>query len=233
MKKQKLSKVLLTAVLAIAMTFGSFPALAVTVNSNAVLITVNGTANISAQPTSTAAYVGDPAGFSISATGPALVYQWQYSSDNVTFNDVVGATAATYNAPSVVLGNAGYYRCVITTNSGSGVSLTSDSAQLTVYAAPTVSVMADNTTVNPYPDGNATYPHTMTLTATPSGGQAGTTYTFQWQHSPDNTNWTNINNGDLGASIGTAVLTGDQLSVAQISAADGGYWRCVVTATLP
>lgn len=59
-------------------------------------------------------------GFTVSvANTPAeagLTYQWQTSTDNITYTDVVGATATSYATTQAV---ATYYRCIVNcTNSG-------------------------------------------------------------------------------------------------------------------
>ena len=56
--------------------------------------------------------------------GVGLTYQWQQSTDNVSFTNITGATAATYNTGNLVAGVApavNYYR-VQTTCSASGLS---------------------------------------------------------------------------------------------------------------
>src|SRR5690606_17695574 len=58
---------------------------------------------------------GDPQPFSVNfpliASG-VVSYQWQVSSDNVTFSDMAGATSATYDPPAVTQNN--YYRRITT-----------------------------------------------------------------------------------------------------------------------
>ena len=67
---------------------------------------------------------GDPQPFSTNfqliASG-TVSYQWQISSDNVSYSDIAGATAATYDPPSVTQDN--YYRR-ITTSTLNGLSCT-------------------------------------------------------------------------------------------------------------
>ena len=67
---------------------------------------------------------GDPQPFSTNfpliASG-TVSYQWQISSDNVSYSDISGATAATYDPPSVTQTN--YYRR-ITTSTLNGLSCT-------------------------------------------------------------------------------------------------------------
>lgn len=67
---------------------------------------------------------GDPQPFSTNfqliASG-TVSYQWQISNDNVSYSDIAGATAATYDPPSVTQDN--YYRR-ITTSTLNGLSCT-------------------------------------------------------------------------------------------------------------
>ncbi len=71
---------------------------------------------------------GDPqpfsANFPLIASG-AVSYQWQISSDNVTFSDIPGATSVTYDPPAVTQDN--YYRRITTsTLNGQSCSVTSN-----------------------------------------------------------------------------------------------------------
>lgn len=68
-----------------------------------------GTVTASANPVC----AGSPFTLSLtgSSTGSGLSYQWQQSSNNVTFTDIVGATNNTYS--SSIFSNT-YYRCIVT-----------------------------------------------------------------------------------------------------------------------
>ncbi|MBO9570889.1 MAG: hypothetical protein J7497_01565, partial [Chitinophagaceae bacterium] len=48
-----------------------------------------------------------------------IVYQWQISTDNITFTDIVGATGSSYSIPSVGATNVGKYYRVLVAASGS------------------------------------------------------------------------------------------------------------------
>ena len=72
--------------------------------------------------------------------GVGLTYQWQKSTDNATFTDIAGATAATYNTGTLVAGVAPavtYYR-VKTTCSGSGLSSFSPADTVNVNSTGTL-----------------------------------------------------------------------------------------------
>lgn len=69
---------------------------------------------------STATSVCSGANFTLSLTGasnnPGIIYQWQSSPDNITWNDISGATSTTLTTQQAT---AFYYRCKLTcTNSG-------------------------------------------------------------------------------------------------------------------
>ncbi len=72
----------------------------------------------------------------ISLTGYTLdvgiTFQWFSSTDNITFDTIVGATAATYTTP--VLSATHYYHCIVTCTN-SGLSTTSATATVTYNPA--------------------------------------------------------------------------------------------------
>ena len=83
---------------------------------------------ITTHPTNQTATVGNSAGFSVTATGGNLTYQWKNDG-----SDLTGATGATYTISSVATTSAGSHTVVVTNSAG---SVTSSSATLTVNAAP-------------------------------------------------------------------------------------------------
>lgn len=83
-------------------------------------------ARITANPGNVSALVGNPASFSVTASGDApLTYQWYKTGVGAMLN----GTAATYTIGSVTAASAGSYYCTVTNGSGSG---TSTAATLTV-----------------------------------------------------------------------------------------------------
>ncbi|HVF86298.1 MAG TPA: PQQ-dependent sugar dehydrogenase [Pyrinomonadaceae bacterium] len=82
----------------------------------------------SAHPASQTVAEGQPATFSVTATGTApLSYQWQRDGSNIA-----GANASTYTTPPTIVADTGArFRCVISNSSGSA---TSNEAVLTVTA---------------------------------------------------------------------------------------------------
>jgi len=81
--------------------------------------------------------------------GTGLTYQWQSSSDNVTFTNITGATNSSY---STIQSSTTYYRCIVTCSAGS--TATSSSVQVNMnpffncYCTPTNSGGSCITNVN-------------------------------------------------------------------------------------
>lgn len=102
--------------------------------TNDFTINVIVTPSISSQPTNLLLNVGDPANFSVTASGlPAPGYQWYKGN-----TPIPGATATNYSIASVALSDIGVYKVVITNAAG---SVTSSNAVLainsTITGAPT------------------------------------------------------------------------------------------------
>src|SRR6266699_145399 len=86
--------------------------------------------SIGTEPTSQTVTAGQPASFSVVATGTApLTYQWK--KNNVA---IAGATSASYTTPATTLADSGSLFSVVVTNAAG--SATSNNATLTVNAAP-------------------------------------------------------------------------------------------------
>jgi hypothetical protein len=101
--------------------------------------------------------------------GTGLTYQWQSSTDNINFTNIVGATNASY---STLQSSATFYRCIVTCNAGS--TATSTSVQVNMnpffncYCTPTNSGGSCLTNVN-----------INTLNNTTVGCSGGTNYSQQ------------------------------------------------------
>ncbi len=61
-------------------------------------------------------------GLSGASTGSGLTYQWQSSSDGITYADIVGAATANYVTTQTAMT---YYQCVVTCSAGSSATSTS------------------------------------------------------------------------------------------------------------
>ncbi|RAW02967.1 PQQ-dependent sugar dehydrogenase [Pseudochryseolinea flava] len=86
----------------------------------------NGAPAIATQPAPASVSAGQPASFTVVATGNSLRYQWQKNNVNIT-----GATAATYTITNAQQADAGNYRVIVSNTVG---SVTSANALLTVTA---------------------------------------------------------------------------------------------------
>ncbi|MES2455123.1 MAG: gliding motility-associated C-terminal domain-containing protein [Bacteroidota bacterium] len=129
---------------------------------------------------------GDPAtitGTTPSSGAAAFIYQWQSSSDNVTFKNIDGAYARDYTPEKIT---ATTYLRRVAISDGCGLNSFSNTVKLTVEPAlsgniikpPTVAVLCSN--------GD---PAAVTGAA-PSGGSG--TYLYKWQRSTDNITFTDI-----------------------------------------
>ncbi|MBN2361120.1 MAG: hypothetical protein JXR83_16815, partial [Deltaproteobacteria bacterium] len=98
-------------------------------------------------PTSATVVAGAIASFAVVAAGsPAPTLAWQRSDDGgTTWNDIAGATAASYTTDATVAGDDGaQFRAVATNRAGSA---TSAAATLTVHWAPSISQQPASQTV--------------------------------------------------------------------------------------
>ncbi|MFO0836351.1 MAG: matrixin family metalloprotease [Phycisphaerales bacterium] len=130
------------------------------VTSNAAVLTVNTTPNITGNPSNQTKCSGQSASFSVTATG-ATGYQWRKNTANIG-----GANSSTYTIPSVTVGDVGSYDCVVTNSCGNS---TSTAASLAVNEGPTV-------TVDPT-GGNVCRGGSIALSVTATGATG-----YQWRH---------------------------------------------------
>jgi hypothetical protein len=158
---------------------------------------------ITQQPANLSVTAGQPASFTVAATGTApLAYQWQ--RDGV---DITGANATTYAIPATVLGDSSAtFRAVVTNVAGSA---TSNSATLTVtMSAPVL-------TITPQP-ANASVVAGTTASFTVGGNCSAGTLNIQWQRN-NGTGFGNI----VGATAGV-------YSFMTVMADSGALFRAVL-----
>lgn len=118
----------------------------------------------------------------------SYTYQWQYSDNNSTWNNISGATSKTYSTSNTNSGSSNitkYYRVTI---GGDSQSKTSTSVSVAWRPALVAGSISGATTTN---SGGS-----VTLTANPSGGNS--TYTYQWEESADGSAWSNITSNGTG-----------------------------------
>jgi sugar lactone lactonase YvrE len=146
---------------------------------------------ITQQPVDLTVTAGQPASFTVAATGTApLAYQWQRNGV-----DIAGATTTTYTIAATVLGDSGaVFRAVVTNVAGSA---TSNNATLTVtMSAPVLTITQQPASTSVVAGTQASF----TVAATCSSG----TLDIQWQRSADaGLTWTNI----VGATTTVFSLT--------------------------
>tara|TARA_B100000029_G_scaffold178010_1_gene175390 strand:- start:3722 stop:9553 length:5832 start_codon:yes stop_codon:yes gene_type:complete len=154
--------------------------------TNAATVTVYRTHQITTQPINATGNEGGTVTYTVagSTSSGSHTYQWQKSDDTVNYNNIPGATAATYQTPSLVFAtdNEDRFKCVLSLV-GAQTSLTSTYANLTVLRVITISAQPQDATVI---EGNAA---TFNITAAITSG----TINYQWQNSTDSgANWSNI-----------------------------------------
>jgi hypothetical protein len=133
-----------------------------TATSNAAALTINAAPSISTQPASVTTCAGNPASFTVAASGTGSIkYQWQKDGTNIS-----SANSATYTISSASTPNAGKYTCIITGDCG---SVTSNGATLSITAPPTITTQPIDQSI---PIGNSV---TFSVQAT------GTNLSYQWR----------------------------------------------------
>ena len=175
----------------------------ISVNSSAVTLTVTAAvqpASITVQPAAASVTAPGNAVFSITATGSALQYQWQRSTDGgATWSSIAGAVAASHDAGATDVSMNGHQYRVLVSNSLA--SVTSAAATLTVNPAPAAPAFSTQPAGQAITAGSAAA-FTVAATGTP-------TPTLQWQRSTDGgSTWANIAGAtDATFNTGAATLT--------------------------
>ena len=180
------------------------------------------TPTISTQPTGQTVTEGNTASFTVEANGDNLSYQWQQSADNgQSWPDIDGATNDTYSIEATTISMSGYqYRCVVT---GSGVSVISSAATLTVQAkpasVPVTGVKLDKTSLTLQETGSDT------LTATVEPADA-TNKDVTWASSNSAVATVDATGNVKAVGAGTATIT--------VTTEDGRFTAtCTITVEKP
>ncbi len=174
-------------------------------------LTVNAGAAITTQPIVTQTLCeGGAASFSVVATGTGLTYQWRLGATNLTNGGTIsGATSATLDISSVVVGDAGNYTCQVTAG-GCGSPITSNISVLNVNPMVTI-------TTQPL----ATQTLCIGATANFAVVVAGSGLTYQWKLGA-----TDVTNGGTISGATSATLT-----ISSLIAGDAGNYTCEVSGT--
>lgn len=159
-------------------------------------ITVVPSPTITSHPVSAAICSGGSQTLTVTANGgvSGLSYQWQSSSNNLTFTNIGGATSSSYTTP--LLTSTMYYRVVVSASGNGCGSIISNAATVTVVPAP--AIVTQPSATNVCMNGSGTF------TVVASGGTPSLTY--QWQKSSDNISFSNIS-GAVSSSLNTGPLT--------------------------
>ncbi|MFT3910353.1 MAG: T9SS type A sorting domain-containing protein [Ferruginibacter sp.] len=193
------------------------------VTSGIATLTVNEAATIGTQPANVTACVGNDATFTTTATGSALTYQWQVSTNGgATFTPIAGATSATLVVPAVTSGMNNNQYNVIVSNACVPAGVTSTNAILTVSNVATITTSPVNTTV--CEGANASF------TAVASA------VTYQWQVSTDGgANFTDIageTSLNLTLTAVTPSMDGNQYRLVAFSCGAAGLNSAAATLTV-
>ena len=171
-----------------------------------------GAATFTSQPSSTTVCAGTTASFSATAAGnPPITYQWQLSTDGgATWNNIVGATAATYSVTAGAGDNGKQYRCVATSSCGAG---TSNAATLTITTLSQGGTLSSSST------NACSGPNSTTLTLAGSVGNI-----IQWESSIDGgTTWSVIANTTTSLTVTNLTQTTQYRVLVQSAGCTASY----------
>ena len=159
-----------------------------TATSNTVTITVN-PASVSGTASSSQTICYNTAPTQLSLAGSIGTIQWQSSTDNLSFTDILGATSANYSPGALT--QTMYYKAVV--KSGVCSTATSNTVTITVNPATVAGTASSDQTIC-----YNTVPSQLSLT--------GSVGTIQWQSSTDNSTFNNIT-GATSSMYSSGALT--------------------------
>ena len=159
-----------------------------TATSNTVTITVN-PASVSGTASSSQTICYNTAPTQLSLAGSVGTIQWQSSTDNLSFTDILGATSANYSPGALT--QTMYYKAVV--KSGVCSTATSNTVTITVNPATVAGTASSDQTIC-----YNTVPSQLSLT--------GSVGTIQWQSSTDNSTFNNIT-GATSSMYSSGALT--------------------------
>jgi PKD repeat protein len=125
------------------------------------------------------------------------LYQWQTSTDSVSWSNIFGATNAQYN-PGVPAVSLSYYRRLVS----SGPCANSENSISNVVSIRVLPLISNNTVTGNQTICSGQQPSIINGTI-PNGGNGN--YTYQWQSSTDSINWSNIS-GQSGMNLQASIL---------------------------
>ncbi|MBW4483240.1 MAG: DUF4347 domain-containing protein [Tildeniella torsiva UHER 1998/13D] len=173
-------------------------------------VTINGTIAQGQVLTANTSNLSDPDGLG------TLNYQWQQSTDGVTWTTIAGATASTFTPAQAQVNQFVRSQVSYTDGGGTAESVLSNATATKV------------TNVNDAPTGGVTLSGTVAQgqiltanTSTLADADGLGTLSYQWQQSSDGNTWTTIS----GATANTFTLTQAQVGQfvrSQVNFTDGG-----------
>jgi RHS repeat-associated protein len=124
--------------------------------------------------------------------GSSYSYQWQQSTDGITYSDIVTATGLSYTPGNLV--TTTYYRRKVTCSSEIKYS---NVVIITVISGLNAGTISSNIASIPF---NAS-PGTLTNVTSPSGGNCGLSYSYKWQQSNDGVTFLDIAIAGAGTDL--------------------------------
>jgi glucose/arabinose dehydrogenase len=158
---------------------------------------------ITAQPTSRSVQQGQTATFTVTATGPALNYQWQRLVSGTWTN--VGTNSATLSIANSQSSNAGSYRVIVSNTFGTATSSTATLTVNVANAPPAITTQPVSQQVN------VGAPASLSVVAS-----GATPLNYQWQKLAGAT-WTNVGTNSSTFAIAAAAVS------------NAGSYRVIVT----
>lgn len=194
---------------------GTAGACGASATSAAAALTVTSSSSVDAQPTDAAVCPGQDTSFTVKVTGTAA-FQWQVKVPGGAFVNIPnsapysGVTSKTLKLTGVTANmNGNQYQVIVT----GCVSTTTPFKTLTINSITPGSISS------PAPVCYGATPAPFTSTAAPTGGSG--TYTFQWQSSTDNTNFTDVS-GAISDTYAPGPLTSTTYFLRNVSSGGCG-----------
>lgn len=167
--------------------------------SNVVSLTVQRTIAIAQNPQNVSVYETQNASFSALATTSSgtPTYQWQESTDSgENWSDIIGEVSDTLNLSAVTSSEDGYQYRYVADVTGSGGSITSNPATLTVLVRPTLVISTQPA------NGSVFQPDSASFSVSAASSDASD-ITYQWETSSDNGSTWSVVTGATSSSYNT------------------------------
>jgi hypothetical protein len=154
-----------------------------------------------------------------SGSNSSYSYQWEYSTDNVNFFNVSGATSTTLEVGTLL--SSRWYKLKVV--SGCETKYT-NTVKVNVYTALTSGTIGNAQTIC-----HNTAPSALSFTVNPSGSDGS--YSYQWQESSNSVDFSDIN-AQNGTSYQPNALTADSWYRVKVSSTCGTVFTNIVKITV-